>query len=261
MWASLKEKRGLLAISSFVIVAALVAVVAGPVVASLPLFSPSSEDERGRSHEGEIEIEDGDENIVIANEDENIVIENEDGNVNINIFEFEIDLTAVLVALDDTNEWLGTLYAKLIEIVEKLDDIEQKLDYPDLQVAVDLTYCASGGIHCEGSGHTAAGAASTNHNLIRIAVLVTLHGEPVVGLADDDLVFVNSFVPAGGGAAVEFNPPACGTNCYQSFGGLYVFFVDRGPTGNWTPGHYFATLTVTTPSGATQTALIDWEIA
>lgn len=272
-WASMKKKPRTLAIVSALIVGALVAAVAVPVVATLPMFSSSSEDEDEMNHDDNGDNENNSDNgdngyndeaeIEIENEN-NIDIENENENENVNVIineiELEIDLTAILIAIDDVKDRLIHIKGHLVEIIEKVDDIEQKLDHLELQTAVDLTYCSSRGTQCAGFDHTFEGAASTNHNPIRIAVLVTLHGAPVEGLGDADLVFENPFVPGGGGAAVEFNPPACGDICFQNTGGLYVFFVDREAPGFWTPGHYFATLTVTTPDGVSGTALIDWEI-
>ena len=143
--------------------------------------------------------------------------------------------------------------------------IEKLLAVLDLEVAVDVGVCGTGAVQCAlpGSGHTTVGAASTNHNPIRIGVLVTLHGAGVAGLGDANLVFNDAFVPAGGPGAVEYNPAACGANCFQTDGaGLYVFFAHPGATGvNWKAGHYIGTVTVTTPKGVTGESIVDWEIA
>jgi hypothetical protein len=143
-----------------------------------------------------------------------------------------------------------------------VDELAAKSDRLEVEAAVDLGYCATGGVQC--SGHGYAAASSSNHNPIRVAVLVTLNGAGVTGLGDSDIDFSDSFVPAGGTAAVECSSTDCGSSNFQTdAAGLYVFFVHQYPPSgnNWKAGHYFATVTVTDSAGHTDKAIVDWEIA
>ncbi|HLF07425.1 MAG TPA: hypothetical protein VI893_09715 [Thermoplasmata archaeon] len=172
-------------------------------------------------------------------------------------FQAILDAIAALQGdVDDAN-------AKLDALQSDVDDLDAKMDRLEIEVALDPGYCATGGVQCFAvANHTAAAASSSNHNPIRVAVLVTLNGAGVTGLGDANIEFANSFVPAGGGGAGEYEPAACGANCFQTDGsGLYVFFIDRIPAGNWKAGHYFATITVTDTGGHTDEAIADWEIA
>lgn len=128
----------------------------------------------------------------------------------------------------------------------------------DVQAAVDTAPCATVPVQCGGSGHSYEAASSSNHNPIRIGILVTSLGEPVSDLVLADVSFENPFVPAGGGAATHFD---CGAECFQPGGnGLYQFWAHRSPEGTWTAGHYFGRIGVTTASGQVGSALVDWNI-
>lgn len=136
----------------------------------------------------------------------------------------------------------------------------------DVTVVVDTEYCASGGVQCAdmGTGHSFAAASSANHNPIRLGVLVTLNGAPVMGIRESGFTFSNPFVPAGGGTAgfcTEEGMTECASmDLFGSAGGLYTLFIHRRPAGNWTAGTYFATLTVRDNAGNTGTALVSFTI-
>ncbi len=136
----------------------------------------------------------------------------------------------------------------------------------DVSVVVDTEYCDSGGVQCgdSGTGHTFAAATSDNHNPVRLGILVTLNGAPVTGIPASGFTFSNPFTPAGGGSAGLCTAGGMGgcasTSLFGSQGGLYVLYVHRMPTGNWTAGRYFATLTVRDSAGNSGTALVTFRI-
>lgn len=129
---------------------------------------------------------------------------------------------------------------------------------PLLTADVDLSYCGTGGIQCSLSGHTYKPVNSSNHNPIRIGILVTVNGVGVNGLNASDFAFQNPFVPAGGPSAGICGVTDCGSDSFMDAGnGQYVIFVHPIRSGvNWKAGHYFATLSVK----RTLTTLISWEI-
>jgi hypothetical protein len=138
-------------------------------------------------------------------------------------------------------------------------DVAKLLNGPRLEVqaAVDESACAGASVQCGdgATGHTFAAAASTNHNPVAVAVLVTRNGRPRAGLASNAFDWSNRFVPAGG--------PAGGTGCastalFQDAGdGTYLFWVHPAPAGaNWKSGRYFGRVTVTDPGGRKGSALV-----
>ena len=118
----------------------------------------------------------------------------------------------------------------------------------EVEVSADTGVCATVSVQCSpglGSGHTFAAAASSNHNPMRLIVLVTRGGEGVLGLLEGDFTLASGFVPAGGGAPVLCDSIDCGGSNFQDAGaGLYGMFVDRGPPGNWNAGTYGTSLSV-----------------
>lgn len=133
-----------------------------------------------------------------------------------------------------------------------------------VQAQVDEATCASVPVQCGdgGTGHTFAPAASSNHNPVAVAVLVTRNGAPRPGLKSSAFDFSNKFVPAGGPSAVRC--PAGGAGCaspgdlFQDGGdGTYVIYVHPVPAGvNWKAGSYHARVTVTDPAGRKGSALV-----
>jgi hypothetical protein len=144
-------------------------------------------------------------------------------------------------------------------------DVAKLLNGPrlDVQAAVDESACAGASVQCGdgATGHTFAAAASTNHNPVAVAVLVTRNGRPRAGLASNAFDWSNRFVPAGGPGSVRC--PAGGTGCastalFQDGGdGTYLFWVHPAPAGaNWKSGRYFGRVTVTDPGGRKGSALV-----
>ena len=144
-------------------------------------------------------------------------------------------------------------------------DVTKLLNGPRLEVqaSVDETACGNASVQCGdgGSGHTFLPAASTNHNPVAVAVLVTRNGKPRPGLGSGAFDWSNRYGPAGGPAGVRC--PAGGTGCasndlFQDVGdGVYVFWVHPFPVGsNWKAGRYFGRITVTDPGGRKGSALV-----
>ncbi|HMN98189.1 MAG TPA: hypothetical protein PKD59_02135 [Miltoncostaeaceae bacterium] len=144
-------------------------------------------------------------------------------------------------------------------------DVTKLLNGPRLEVqaAVDEAACGNASVQCgdAGSGHTFLPAASTNHNPVAVAVLVTRNGRPRPGLGSAAFDWSNRTVPAGGPGSVRC--PAGGTGCastdlFQDAGdGIYVIWVHPGPAGaNWKAGRYFGRVTVTDPGGRKGSALV-----
>lgn len=122
---------------------------------------------------------------------------------------------------------------------------------------LDLSYCGTGGVQCSLSDHTYESASSTNHNPIRVGIMVTVNGVGQPGLKASDFIFLNPSVPAGGGGAVICGTTDCGASSFQDNGnGQYTIFIHRGAAGNWKAGHYFGSLSVKN----TLTSLVSWEI-
>ena len=144
-------------------------------------------------------------------------------------------------------------------------DVTKLLNGPrlDVQASVDESACGAAPVQCGdgGSGHTFLPAASSNHNPVAVAVLVTRNGKPRPGLGSAAFDWSNRFVPAGGPGAVRC--PAGGTGCASTFlfqdggDGTYLFWVHPGPAGaTWKAGRYFGRVTVTDPGGRKGSALV-----
>ena len=115
-----------------------------------------------------------------------------------------------------------------------------------VEASVDLAYCGSGGVQCTVT-HAAGAASSSNHNPVRLFVLVSKrNGEGVSGLSDTDFTFVNTFVSAGGGSSGLCDSIDCGVDNFQDNGtGLYAMFLDVIPDAtNWGAGTRGATVAV-----------------
>lgn len=135
----------------------------------------------------------------------------------------------------------------------------------DIEAEVNEAACASVAVQCgdPATGHTFAPAASTNHNPVVVAVLVTRNGAPRPGLTSAAFDFSNQFVPAGGAGLTRC--PAGGAGCaapgslFQDGGdGTYLLWVHPQPVGsNWKPGSYYSRVTVTDPAGRKGSALIE----
>ena len=134
-----------------------------------------------------------------------------------------------------------------------------------VQAEANEAACASVPVQCGdgASGHTFVPAASTNHNPVAIAVLVTRNGAPRPGLGSGAFNFSNQFVPAGGAGLTRC--PAGGSGCaspgnlFQDGGdGVYLLWVHPQPAGsNWKSGSYASRITVTDPAGRKGSALIE----
>jgi hypothetical protein len=84
-----------------------------------------------------------------------------------------------------------------------------------LTVKVDQSYCATGGVQCTTTGHSAAAAGASNHNPVRFGIqILDADGHPVDGLASTALTVFNPFVPAGGPAVTRLD---C-SDCFQAAG-------------------------------------------
>jgi hypothetical protein len=135
----------------------------------------------------------------------------------------------------------------------------------DVEAEVNEAACASVPVQCgdPATGHTFVPAASTNHNPVAVAVLVTRNGAPRSGLTSTAFDFSNQFVPAGGAGLTRC--PAGGSGCaapgslFQDGGdGVYEFWVHPQPAGsNWKSGSYYSRVTVTDPGGRKGSALIE----
>lgn len=134
-----------------------------------------------------------------------------------------------------------------------------------VQAEVNEAACASVPVQCGdgATGHTFVPPASTNHNPVAIAVLVTRNGAPRPGLASTAFNFSNRFVPAGGAGLTRC--PAGGSGCgspgnlFQDGGdGVYLLWVHPQPAGaNWKSGSYYSRITVTDPAGRKGSALVE----
>ena len=144
-------------------------------------------------------------------------------------------------------------------------DVAKLLNGPRLEVqaAVDESACAAGSVQCGdgATGHTFAPAASSNHNPVAVAVLVTRNGKPRPGLGSGAFDWSNRFVPAGGPGTARC--PAGGTGCastslFQDAGdGTYLLWVHPTPAGSsWKSGRYFGRIAVTDPGGRAGSALV-----
>lgn len=139
----------------------------------------------------------------------------------------------------------------------------------DVVVQVDEAACASGMVQCAGGdGHSAVIASDRNHNPLRVVVLVTADGRPVTGIPASSFVYHSGLVPAGGPMSTMCPAGAGGCDPNANFGeigpampGIYQFWVQPLPAGNWKAGTYFNTLTVTDPTGNTSTVLVPFAIA
>ena len=153
----------------------------------------------------------------------------------------------------------------LKELKREVKIIEAHARQLGVEVQVNETACAAAPVQCGdgGTGHTFAPAASTNHNPVQIAVLVTRNGAPRAGLGSAAFDFSNQFVPAGGAALTRC--PAGGAGCaspgdlFQNGGdGVYLLWVHPSPAGsNWKTGSYYSRVTVTDPAGRKGSALVE----
>jgi hypothetical protein len=134
-----------------------------------------------------------------------------------------------------------------------------------VQAEVNEAACASVPVQCGdgATGHTFAPPASTNHNPVAIAVLVTRNGAPRPGLTSAAFNFSNRFVPAGGAGLTRC--PAGGSGCaspgnlfQDGTDGVYMLWVHPQSAGaNWKSGSYHARITVTDPAGRKGSALVE----
>ena len=124
---------------------------------------------------------------------------------------------------------------------------------------VDLSYCGSEGAQC--NNHTYYPANDSNHNPVRVGIMITANGVGVPGLKASNFTFVNPFIPAGASSAGICAAAICGTANFQDAGnGQYTLFVHpMTPNVNWKAGHYFASLTVN-KGKATVSSFVSWEI-
>lgn len=124
---------------------------------------------------------------------------------------------------------------------------------------VDKSYCGSGGAQC--NNHTYYPANASNHNPVRVGIMVTANGVGVPGLKASNFTFVNAFIPAGASGAGVCTAAICGPAYFQDGGnGQYTLFVHPlAPNVNWKAGHYFASLTVK-KGKASVSSLVSWEI-
>jgi hypothetical protein len=150
--------------------------------------------------------------------------------------------------IDQLQDDLDDLADDINDIYAEVQNIEDKLDYLELEVFVYEETCGDGSMQC-GVSHNYVNAGPTNHNPVRVFVMVTLHGQPVNGLTDADIVFASGFVSAGGPALRECDSTDCGVNYFQSIGNLYGFFVHPYSPYNWKAGEYHARLIVNGPGG------------
>jgi hypothetical protein len=110
-----------------------------------------------------------------------------------------------------------------------------------ITVYVDTTYCATAGVQCTGTGHTASAAGQPNHNPVRVIIQVAVDMDgngvftPLDGLTSSAFVIRNQFFPAGGPSLERLS---C-AECFQAAaGGTYSIFV-HPTSGNWDAGSYF----------------------
>jgi hypothetical protein len=151
----------------------------------------------------------------------------------------------------------------LREIKREVQQIAAASGRLDVSSKVDERVCASGAVQCGGSGHTFAPASSTNHNPVRIVLLVSSNGAPVAGLAPSSFDFTDGLVPAGAFAAVLC--PGGGSGCgpasapSDAGSGMYVFFA-HPVSGNWHAGAYYGRFVVTDSAGHKGSVLVEINI-
>jgi hypothetical protein len=152
----------------------------------------------------------------------------------------------------------------LREIKREIRALEARAQRLEVTAEVDEAACASVPVQCGNgvTGHSPVAASSANHNPVAIAVLVTLNGAPVSGLASAAFDFSNNILPAGGAGLTRC--PAGGSGCaspanlFQDAGdGTYVLWVHPGPAGNWKTGTYYARIRVTDTAGRRGSALVE----
>jgi hypothetical protein len=167
------------------------------------------------------------------------------------------DVHATRLAVSDRSTGLR-------EIKREVRQIQAASSRLDVSAEIDEGYCATGGVQCGGNGHTFAAASSSNHNPVRIVLLVASNGAPVTGLPATSFDFSDGLVPAGGPEPVLC--PGGGSGCGPSSSpsdagnGMYVFFAHPGPAGNWKAGAYYARFTVTDSAGDKGSALLEINI-
>ena len=151
----------------------------------------------------------------------------------------------------------------LREIKREVKQIAATSSRLDVSAEVDEGVCASGAVQCGGSGHTFAPASPTNHNPVRIVLLVSSNGAPVAGLAPSSFDFADGLVPAG-----AFAPALCpggGSGCgpesspADAGNGMYLFFA-HPVSGNWHAGAYYARFVVTDSAGRKGSVLLEINI-
>ena len=151
----------------------------------------------------------------------------------------------------------------LREIKREVKQIAAVSTRLDVSAEVDEGICASGAIQCGGSGHTFAPASPTNHNPVRIVLLVSSNGAPVTGLAPSSFDFAGGLVPARafGPALCPSGDSGCGPESSPSDAGngMYVFFA-HPISGNWHAGAYYARFLVTDSAGHKGNALVEINI-
>ena len=115
-----------------------------------------------------------------------------------------------------------------------------------LTVLVDQKYCATGGVQCTGTGHTAKAPGKTNHNPVRVMVQVLdVDKVPVTGLESSFFTISSPAVPAGGPSLARLE---CGQCFVGSENGVYTFFIHPALAGNWKAGSYCLQVHVTNGS-------------
>lgn len=162
-------------------------------------------------------------------------------------------------AIDDLGDDLDDVADDVSDILTEVTNIEAKLDHLDIEVVVYVDVCGDGASQCGFNGHSYAAAAKGNHNPIRVFLSVTLHGQPVSGLTDADIVFNNGFVAPGGPGAIECDATDCGGDYFQASGNIYGFFLHPAAAWNWQDGQYFGEVNINY-GGITGVAAVNWDI-
>lgn len=158
--------------------------------------------------------------------------------------------------IDQLSDDLDALADDVSDILDEVQNIEDKLDYLELEIFVYEEVCGDGSSQC-GVTHSYVNAGPTNHNPVRVHVMVTLHGQPVTGLTDSDIVFGQGFVAPGGPGLRECDATDCGGDYFQVTGNLYGFFLHPYSPYNWKSGEYFGKLTVNGPGGVSGIATVN----
>lgn len=151
--------------------------------------------------------------------------------------------------IDQLQDDLDALADDVSDIYTEVQNIEDKLDYYEMEIFVYEKICGDNAVQCTFDNHTTVDASSSNHNPVRVYVMVTLHGRPVTGLTDSDIVFSSGFVSPGGPGLRECDATDCGPNYFQTIGNLYGFFVHPYSPYNWKAGEYHNRLIVNGPGG------------